>query len=261
MRAWETVAAGLLVLVPGTLSVQQSRTFDWKGQIQSGKTLEVRGINGQIRATLARGSTATVHATLHGKKDDPSQVKVDVIQHEGSVTVCAVYPTGTGERENVCRPGGGGHLGSNHNDVQVDFEIGVPSGVRLVSSTVNGEVSADGLQGPVDASTVNGSVSVSTTGTAEAHSVNGSVEAKLGSIAGARSLSFETVNGAITVTLPPGAAMNVEAETTNGEISSEFPLTVVGRFGPRHASGTIGGGGPELKMSTVNGGISLEKGS
>ena len=38
-----------------------------------------------------------------------------------------------------------------------------------------------------------------------------------------------------------------------------FPLTIQGRFGPRHLSGTIGGGGRTLQLSTVNGSIHLRQ--
>jgi len=45
----------------------------------------------------------------------------------------------------------------------------------------------------------------------------------------------------------------------NGDISSDFPITVTGQVSRRHLTGTIGNGGPELTLSTVNGGINLLK--
>ena len=50
------------------------------------------------------------------------------------------------------------------------------------------------------------------------------------------------------------------AATVNGGIESDFPLTVTGRFGPRRVSGTIGGGGRDLRLETVNGGIHIRQG-
>ena len=47
----------------------------------------------------------------------------------------------------------------------------------------------------------------------------------------------------------------------NGDIETDFPLTVTGKFGRRRIEGSIGGGGPVLEMETVNGAIKLEKAS
>jgi len=45
----------------------------------------------------------------------------------------------------------------------------------------------------------------------------------------------------------------------NGSISSDFPLTVSGKLSPRHIRATIGSGGRELRLHTVNGSIELRK--
>jgi hypothetical protein len=36
-------------------------------------------------------------------------------------------------------------------------------------------------------------------------------------------------------------------------------MTLTGRFGPRHASGTIGSGGRDIRASSVNGSIELRR--
>ena len=51
----------------------------------------------------------------------------------------------------------------------------------------------------------------------------------------------------------------VRASTVNGEIESDYPLTISGKFGPRRLRGTIGAGGRILNLSTVNGEIRLRK--
>ncbi len=239
-----------------TSAPEKTATFDWKGRVAAGKTLEIRGVNGGIEARLADGPDATVHATLTGRDDDPSDVRIEVVPHDGSVTLCAVYPG----HDNECQPGGG-HESVHRNDVRVEFQVAIPAGVVFTPSTVNGGIRAEGLEGPVRARTVNGTVRVETTGWADAHSVNGSLDVRMGSTAASGGLSFKTVNGSISVELPSGAAFDVDASTVSGSISTDFPLTVSGRFINHHASGTIGGGGPELSLKTVNGSIGLQKGS
>ncbi|HKK27397.1 MAG TPA: DUF4097 family beta strand repeat-containing protein [Gemmatimonadota bacterium] len=237
---------------------EKSSTFDWKGQIDAGKALEIRGINGGIAAHAVSGREATVHATLTGRDSDPTSVKVEVVRHDGNVTLCAVYP-GEHGRENTCEPGGG-HQKVHDNDVRVEFEVGVPQGVAFTPVTVNGEVEADGLSGPVRARTVNGSISLETTSWADAHTVNGSIHARMGSTKAPDGLDFKTVNGSISLVLPPDAALDVEAKTVSGGISTDFPLTVSGKFVGHRLSGTIGGGGTSLTLQSVNGSLDLKKG-
>jgi DUF4097 and DUF4098 domain-containing protein YvlB len=141
----------------------------------------------------------------------------------------------------------------------VDFTVHVPAGVNLVAKTVQGDVTADSLGANVKAYTVNGDVEVSTKGYAEASTVNGSIRAAMGKADWTGGLDFNTVNGGITVTLPAGFGASVEAKTVNGELDSDFPLTVQGRFSRRTFRGTIGNGGRDLTLSTVNGSIRLLK--
>lgn len=229
--------------------------FEWSWRIPAGKTLEIRGVNGSIRAERARGE-AEVRAVKRAKRSDPREVRIEAIEHEDGVTVCAVYPGKDGV-ENVCAPGGG-RMNTRNNDVVVDFHVRVPEGVRLVAATVNGAVDVHDLESPVEVATVNGSVSLATTRTAVATTVNGSVSAVVGSADWEESLSFGTVNGAIDVTFPSDLRAQVDATTVNGDIETDFALTVRGKFNRRHVRGRVGGaGGGELSLSTVNGSIHL----
>jgi hypothetical protein len=236
--------------------------FQWRGKLAPGKTLEVRGVNGAIDASAAAGDEIEVLAAKRAHRSDPASVRVEVIEHGEGVTICAVYPDADNRRKNECRPGGGGHMNTRDNDVNVHFTVRVPRGVAFVPVTVNGEVKATGLDGDVTASTVNGSIRVSTNGRAEAQTVNGSIEATAGRADWTEDAVFKTVNGSITVTLPASAGAELKAETLNGEIETSFPVTntTTGRLARRRLSGTIGGGGPSLQMSTVNGSIRLRSG-
>jgi DUF4097 and DUF4098 domain-containing protein YvlB len=100
---------------------------------------------------------------------------------------------------------------------------------------------------------------VSTTGYAEAQTVNGSIRAAMKGASPPERLDFHTVNGGITLDLPDGFAADVEAQTVNGDVSTDFPLTIQGRFGPRRVFGKIGGGGTRLSLETVNGSIRLRR--
>ena len=251
--------AGFLSPGPAAAQAQRGADFEWKGRIAPGKTIEIRGVSGDVRAVLATGPEVEVTAVKRGRRSDPDEVQIRVVEHGDGVTICAVYPTARrARRENYCGPGES-HNNTDNNDVAVEFTVRVPSGVRLTGATVNGDVVMESLKSDVLATTVNGSIEVSTTGYAEAETVNGSIRAAMQSTRLPESLDFRTVNGSITLDLPEGFGANVEARTVNGDVSTDFPLTVQGRFGPRRVNGKIGGGGPRLSLETVNGSIRLRR--
>src|SRR5262249_31719734 len=47
--------------------------------------------------------------------------------------------------------------------------------------------------------------------------------------------------------------------TVNGRVETDFPVKIIGKISPRHLHGTVGSGGPALKLVTVNGSITLRE--
>jgi hypothetical protein len=254
MNPVRIACVGALALVAAAslarAQAQDANHWTWHGAIAPGKTLEIRGVNGTIRAEPGTGSEVEVTADKHGRDDDPSTVRIEAVPHEGGVTICAVYPG----RDNECRPGGG-HMSVRDNDVEVRFVARVPAGVAFVGNNVNGGVEAAGLAAPVQLYTVNGGVTLETSsGEASAETVNGGIRATVHG-AGQGRLSFTTVNGSVDLSLAAGLSADLSAETVNGSIESDFPITLSGRINPRHLEGRIGQGGRVLRLRTVNGGI------
>jgi DUF4097 and DUF4098 domain-containing protein YvlB len=87
------------------------------------------------------------------------------------------------------------------------------------------------------------------------------VRLRIGSASWNGQLDARTVNGSVTVEMPAPTDLEVEAATLNGSISSDFPLTLQGKMSPQKLRGTIGKGGRQLHLETVNGDVSLRKAS
>ena len=233
---------------------RQGDRWSWHGPVARGKTVEIRGVNGDVSAEASTGNEVEVTAIKRARRSDPDEVRIEVVQNDGNVTICAVYP---GDN-NRCEPGGG-HMSTHNNDTEVQFTVKVPAGVAFDGNTVNGDVEAMGMTSDVDVSSVNGSARLETNGgEASASSVNGSVTAVLHAV-GTRAMRFHSVNGSVNVTLPAGISADLDASTVNGSIESDFPISVTGRMSPRRLSGTIGQGGRHLELGSVNGSIRLHK--
>jgi hypothetical protein len=257
-RVLAAAAAATLVLQAGA-GVAAAQDFTWAGAIPQGRAIEIKGINGDVRAEPSGSNQVEVVAVKSARRDDPASVRLEVVPHNGGVTICAVYPTRAGAQPNECAPGDGGRNNVQNNDVTVRFTVRVPAGVTFIGRTVNGDVEATRLNGDVVVNTVNGSATFSTTGGGRASTVNGSIRGEMGRADWSDTLEMRTVNGSITLTLPATLSTEVRASTVNGDLTADFPMTVQGRISRRRLEGTIGGGGRLLSLETVNGSITLKR--
>lgn len=253
---------------------EQEQPFRWSGRIPAGQTIEVKGVRGTIRAVPSSGREVEVVAVRRGERSDPASVRIEVLPHEGGVTVCAVYPRGSrrgndrGSRSgedaveegyNRCERGEWRDMNVRDNDVSVDFTVRVPAGVRLAALNVSGDVEAEGLRGYVDARSVSGDVRISTSGYGEASTVSGEIFASLGSGGWSGDLDFRTVSGDITLELPARTSTEVRIETMSGHIETDFPLEVERRSMRHRVRGTLGEGGRELYLTTLSGDVRLRR--
>ncbi|MFZ5879888.1 MAG: DUF4097 family beta strand repeat-containing protein, partial [Chloroflexota bacterium] len=64
----------------------------------------------------------------------------------------------------------------------------------------------------------------------------------------------------ISLSLPADTAVDVDLQTEFGNITSDIPVTVIlsGEVEKSHQVGTMNGGGPELKVSTQSGNITIK---
>lgn len=255
-----TVAIPVALAVLFATARADAQDFQWRGQVGSGQAIEIKGVNGDIRAVASSSGDVEVSATRTARRSNPAEVRIEVVPHGGGVTICAVYPNDPDREPNRCAPGSEGKMNTRNNDTSVHFDVRVPYGVNFIGRTVNGEVHGDSLQGDAEARTVNGSIRLTTTGRALANTVNGSIDVTMGRADWPDEATFKTVNGAITLSVPSALNAELRAETLNGSITADFPITVTGQISPRRLRGTIGSGGHELNLSTVNGSIRLLKG-
>ena len=281
-----SVVLGTLALVATSAGAQDlgrnSETWTWDGRVDSGRWFRISSVNGPVTVEPSPDNMVHVRAEKDLGRGSVSDVAFQVVQSGGDVRVCALW------RNDTCDEDG---LHSRRRDrdydddddrdrrnVKVRFIVRIPSGVRVGAGTVNGEmrvrdVSSDvrastvngrvevrNVGGEVRATTVNGGVDVTTrNGPVEATTVNGSVNVRMSALGREGDMRFHTVNGDVIVETPSSLDARVSLSTLHGSISSDYPVQLSGRFGPRRASGTIGKGGREIDMETVNGSIELRK--
>jgi DUF4097 and DUF4098 domain-containing protein YvlB len=133
-----------------------------------------------------------------------------------------------------------GEADISNSDISADQVMG-----PLVLHTSNRNVSLDRVAGEIAVTTSNGTVDVTAAPT-------------LGNALG--NVSIEDRNGAVNVTLPEKAGFSVDARTSNGDFNTDFQLLSGGSERSRTLMGTVGAGGPVVRIVTSNSDVSIHKG-
>ena len=133
----------------------------------------------------------------------------------------------------------------------------LPDGVVVVGKNVTGDLEATGLRSDVFLNTVYGDIRASTTRLATAKTLSGSIMASIGLPDWGRDLEFATMTGDVQVMIPAAGNAEVRAAARSGRIRSDFPLSEVL---PGDMRGTIGSGGPTLRLTTLAGDVTLRRG-
>jgi DUF4097 and DUF4098 domain-containing protein YvlB len=149
---------------------------------------------------------------------------------------------------------------SKNDKLSVDFELVVPRTAVLGEiESVNGSVTVSDMTNYTEISAVNGSVKATNLrGTAKLSTVNGTVFADFDNLSDDSTISLGTVNGTVKLSIPSSTHATVRANTVNGSISNEFGLPVKkGEWVGSDLYGRIGNGTVKIKLSSVNGGLSI----
>jgi DUF4097 and DUF4098 domain-containing protein YvlB len=208
-----------------------------------------------------RVSLKNVNGAVHISSWDRNEVQVDAIKRattrealdeanividsaSSSISIRTRYPESKGRRESA----------------SVEYTLKVPRRARLFAvETVNGGAVVKGVEGDVKVSSVNGSViAEDLAGEAQLSTVNGQVEASFQKLEGTHSISLNTVNGNISLSIPDKSNAELHASTVHGRISNDFGMSAASG-GKHHGflSGRIGSGGAHIKLNSVNGGIRI----
>lgn len=150
-------------------------------------------------------------------------------------------------------------LAGKSAEARVEYQLSVPRNVNLSIENVNGSVTANDVSGELKIETVNGRISLArAAGRLELTTVNGRIQAQMRELSAKGSHSIDTVNGSVTLQLPPTLKAQLDVKTTNGSIESDFATTIQ-KSDDHRLLGSINGGGTPLVVRTTNGGVKISK--
>lgn len=142
----------------------------------------------------------------------------------------------------------------------VGYEVFVPRQSNLSLRTQNGGISISDVNGRISFEAENGGVSLQHLGgNVTGETTNGGLSVELtGNNWDGEALDVKTTNGGLSVSVPDNYSAHLEAGTVNGGFVVSPTIAEVTR-GTKRLSLNLGSGGPNLRIYTTNGGVSIKR--
>lgn len=246
--AWETIfaiaaiAIGIHIPLEAAPTEELHKTYP----IEADGRISLSNVNGAVHIVAWDRNEVQVDAVKSAETKealDEAQIVIDAAA--GSVSIRTRYP----------------EHHEHHRMASVEYTVKAPKRARLAAvSVVNGPVDVDGFSGDVKISSVNGRITAKNLAGSEARlsTVNGPLDASFDKVAKASSITLSTVNGTIALAIPEKSDADFRVSTVHGRIWSDFGAQETHMRRPGGSiNGQIGGGGAQIKLSSVNGGIRI----
>jgi DUF4097 and DUF4098 domain-containing protein YvlB len=184
----------------------------------------------------------------------PSEINIEARTAGGKITVSDL----NGDLK-AQTSGGSIEIGEINGIVDVKTSGGTIKAQSINGSatlqTSGGSIKAGNINGPLNARTSGGSIAIeSVFGKLEARTSGGSIKSKLTQHFN-ESVVMETSGGSISLILPEGFGAELSAKTSGGRVSCQLPF--IGKSKKSNMEGTINQGGPEVRLRTSGGSISV----
>jgi hypothetical protein len=259
---WPPLAAAAVIALAaaasGACNLDISNRAEARDQWQrhytlaQGGTFEIRNTNGLIHIEPGPGDAIEVTADRLVKAPDDAAAKEALARLEIQETVspAAVALDSTSRVTN---------LGTISLSRRVDYHVKVPEWANVTLRSTNGAIEIAGARwtGTVRASTTNGDISATgLENNVGAETTNGRITLEVSRL-GEDGVACETTNGPISVTVPRSISARLSLRVTNGGITADGLNVDVSEKSRRRLDGTIGGGGPLIKLETTNGPVTI----
>lgn len=242
--------------------------FVYTTTVPAGRPVMVRNLRGTITIEPSADDSLRVAADLawQGDATVPTNITFSGAQVDAGVLICSIFGKATCSADNYTSDANGAlsigtggtrfSLGGKSN-AKVSFRIQVPAGVTLDLLSIDADI-VSASTAPVKARTVNGDITVATAvGPVNIETVNGDIDARMTTLSGADSVIAKTLNGTVWVFMPEAVGAVVDAATTNGELTTDFPIPADPSGARKKLVATLGGGGTPVYVRTLNGSVGI----
>jgi DUF4097 and DUF4098 domain-containing protein YvlB len=224
---------------------QETETVDRTLPLASGGTVRLKTFSGRVNITGGSGSQVIIKAVRRASRERLDDIKLEITQNGNVIDIDANHRVVERRNDNV---------------VETDFDIQVPSQVKLDLRTFSApitvacvacELIVDGFSSEIRLNDVSGPKKVKT--------FSGGVTVQARSWNDGDNMNVNTFSGDIALHLPENARGNIVFDSFSGSFNSDLPVTL-STAGKRNFRGTLNGGGnTDFRLNTFSGSVRIQR--
>jgi DUF4097 and DUF4098 domain-containing protein YvlB len=224
---------------------RETETVDRTLSLTSGGTVRLKTFSGRVNITGSGGSQVVIKAVRRATRERLDDIKLEITQSGNVIDIDANHRVRERRNDNV---------------VETDFDIQVPSQVRLdlrtfsapvTVSNVGGDLEVEGFSSEIRLTDVSGPKRVKT--------FSGEVTVQARSWADGDDMQVNTFSGDVTLRLPDNARGDITFDSFSGSFNSDLPVTLSSSSRRNFRGALNGGGSSNFRLNTFSGSVRIQR--
>ena len=224
---------------------RETETVDRTLTLAPGGTLRLKTFSGRVTINGTSGNQVIVKAVRRASRERLNDIKLEITQNGSVIDIDANHQVV--ERR-------------NNNVVETDFDIQVPSEVKLdlrtfsapvIVTNVTGDFVAEGFSSQIRLTDVTGPKRVKT--------FSGEVQVQASHWNDGDDINVNTFSGDIVLRLPASARGDIVFDSFSGSFNSALPVTLSSSSRRSFRGALNGGGNTNLRLNTFSGDVKIEQ--
>ena len=221
------IAALVITVVPAGAQSKQEETFDRTLSVQPGGTLRLRTFSGRVNIRGTGGNQVVIHAVRRARPDRLRDITLEVSQNGNDVEIQANHQRVERDNDNV---------------VETDFDIQVPSAMRLDVNSFSAPIEVTNVQGPHRLKTFSADIRLDAASWRDEDGIDA-----------------DSFSGDVRLRLPGNARGSISFDSFSGRFESDLPVTLRSS-NRRNFNGDLNGGGnATFRFKTFSGSAEIRK--
>ena len=224
---------------------RETETIDRTLSLAAGGTVRLKTFSGRVNITGTSGDQVVIKAVRRATRDRLDDIKLEITQSGNVIDIDANHRLRERRNDNV---------------VETDFDIQVPTQVRLDLRTFSAPVTVSNVGGDLVVEGFSSEIRLTdVTGPKRVKTFSGGVTVQARSWADGDDMNVNTFSGDVTLRLPGDARGDITFDSFSGNFNSDLPVTLSSSSRRNFRGALNGGGSSNFRLNTFSGSVRIQR--
>lgn len=224
---------------------RETETVDRTLSLPPGGTVRLKTFSGRVTINGSSGNQVVIKAVRRASRERLNDIKLEITQNGNVIDIDANHRVVERRNDNV---------------VETDFDIQVPSQVKLDLRTFSAPVTVTNVAGDVVVEGFSSEVRLTdVSGPKRVKTFSGAVRVQANNWTDGDDMNVNTFSGDVVLRLPATARGDIVFDSFSGSFNSDLPVTLSSSSRRSFRGSLNGGGGTDFRLNTFSGDVRIER--